>query len=83
MKMNEFNMSDFENNTTIKYRSCVTYERALSPETLTRLFENGWKVISFNGFGGTKEFGIIKKDNVPPEAFAFAGPFPEADLLFG
>ena len=71
IKMNEFNMSDFEKNTTIKYRSCVTYERALSPETLTRLFENGWKVISFNGFGGTKEFGIIKKDNVPPEAFAY------------
>jgi len=61
--MNEFNMSDFEKNTTIKYRSCVTYERVLSPETLTRLFENGWKVISFNGFGGTKEF--------PLEAFAY------------
>ncbi len=70
-KMNEFNISDFEKNTTIKYRSCVTYERALSPETLTRLFENGWDVISFNGFGGTKEFGIIKKDNVSPEAFAY------------
>jgi hypothetical protein len=71
MKMNEFNMSDFEKNTTIKYRSCVTYEKALSPETLTRLFENGWKIISFNGFGGTKELGMMRKDNVPPEAFAY------------
>ena len=69
--MNEFNMSNFEKNTTEKYRSCVTYERVLSPDTLTCLFENGWKLISFNGFCGTKEFGIIKKDNVPPEAFAY------------
>ena len=68
--MNEFNMSNFEKNTT-ENRSCVTYERALSPDTLTCLFENGWKLISFNGFCGTKEFGIIKKDNVPPEAFAY------------
>jgi len=65
--MNEFNMSDFEKSTTIKYRSCVTYERVLSPETLTRLFENGWKVICFNGFCGTKEL----KDNAPQEAFAY------------
>lgn len=62
MKMNEFNMSDFEKNTTIKYRSCVTYERVLSPEILTHLFENGWKVISFNGFCGIKD---------PQEAFAY------------
>ena len=71
MKMNEFNMSDFEKNTTEKYRSCVTYDRVLSADTLTRLFENGWKIISFNGFGGQKEFGSIKKDNVTQEAFAY------------
>ena len=65
--MNEFNMQNKEKNTTEKYRSCVTYERVLSPDTLTCLFENGWKLISFNGFGGTKEFGFIKKDNIPQE----------------
>ena len=68
--MNDFNLSNFEINTTEKYKLCVTYNEPLSADNLTILFMNGWKLISFNGFKGTTiaKFGGGKTEQ---DAFAY------------
>lgn len=47
---NDFNIEDFNVNTTQKYKSCTVYEFQLSSETLTDIYKNGWKLISMAAY---------------------------------
>ena len=56
-KMVDFNLSDFDVNTTDKYESCCVEEKPLSAENLTKIFNNGWKLINYTGYSKTRSYG--------------------------
>ena len=56
--MNDY-IEMFPKSTSEKYKSC-TADYELSSYTLTHISENGWKLISFNGFTSQDSLGNHK-----------------------
>ena len=54
VKMIDYNISNFDINNTDKYYSCSVECKPISSEDLTTIFENGWKLIYYNGYSRTK-----------------------------
>ena len=71
LEMVDFKLDDFVPNKTEKYRSCVVEGRPLLPSTLTTLFENGWKVISFSGYAKSQQYNKTVMDGVTVEVFTY------------
>ena len=54
IKMIDFNIDNFDINNTDKYYSCSVEGNPISSSDLTKIFENGWKLISYNGYSKNK-----------------------------
>ena len=52
--MVDYNINNFDINDTEKYYSCSVEGKPISSEDLTKIFDNGWKIISYNGYAKNK-----------------------------
>lgn len=68
VKMIDYNIDNFDINTTDKYDSCSVEGKPISSADLTRIFENGWKLIFYNGYSKNKN---ICGENTSVDVFTY------------